>query len=678
MGTGIVVFDVDAPLSHDDLLQLYPWVEGHLMVPGNTKGWHVYGRSTEYITTQTKCLSAIEGDVIASTIVMEKTGKEWSGTLQDFPSLDDHILPWRLDALKQLKTATSPVARVASTGTVLEAIVNLIAIPHLEDRTSWIKIVLASKKCGLTEDYVRIISAKASSYEASGFDSVWNSYDLKDLTAGEGTLRHYAKLSNLEAYEALKRPHADDPCLVVPKLIAMKQAFTIKITLPDNYDELSKAAQKAFTEKGKSNREDEYAKWYYATITEMTKYFEKYHFKIMTPPTFGRIAYNQTIIQTTKEIETQYENVLILKPNAILPCSFVSVWRSLPTIRTYEKVDFAPHPLPCPAHVFNMFNGLVGARLPAAASCDTEWFDKHLSILTGHEDISYMLNYCAHMLQKPGELPRVAIIFKSDQGCGKNVFWESFIKCLLGREYLLQTAEIDKILGRFSMSNNKLCIIMDETSGKDSFLNSEKIKNNITAETMAWERKGIDGIVLNNCARYLFFTNNSTPIKVELTDRRFVAYECANDVRNNEAYFADMIAKFKDPAQMKSLYDRLMSRDISTWNSVASRPKTAFYKDIQSASIPPLARFLDELCMNHVDASLEVQLALENVRSNDLFKEFTAWLRENGFLKVDYNTTKFGREIARVPGIEKKKTMVCAMIRIDFDQLRIYLTGLGL
>ena len=121
-----------------------------------------------------------------------------------------------------------------------------------------------------------------------------------------------------------------------------------------------------------------------------------------------------------------------------------------------------------------------------------------------------------------------------------------------------------------------------------------------------------------------------------------------------------------------------MTRDISTWNSVASRPKTAFYKDIQSASIPPLARFLDETCMNHVDASIEVQLALENVRSSDLFKEFTTWLKENGFLKVDYNTTKFGREIVRFPGIEKKKTMAHNAYRIDFDQLRTHLTGLGL
>jgi len=40
-------------------------------------------------------------------------------------------------------------------------------------------------------------------------------------------------------------------------------------------------------------------------------------------------------------------------------------------------------------------------------------------------------------------------------------------------------------------------------------------------------------------------------------------------------------------------------------------------------------------------------------------------------------TTKFGREIARVPGIEKKKTRVCAMVQIDFDQLRIYLTHTG-
>jgi len=284
-----------------------------------------------------------------------------------------------------------------------------------------------------------------------------------------------------------------------------------------------------------------------------------------------------------------------------------------------------------------------------------------------------MMDYCAHMVQRPGELSRVAILFKSNQGVGKNVFWENFINSILGREYLLQTADIDKIVGRFSMVQNKLCIIMDETSGKDSFLNSEKIKNSITAETIAWERKGIAGVTLNNCARLLFFTNNSTPIKIEMTDRRFVVYECADDVKNNEAYFKDLISNFKNKQHMKTLFGMLMARDISKWNSVADRPITQIYRDIQSAGIPPMALYLDSMVKDYRGASPENPLNMEALMrlplAVDMFQNFTTWLRENGFTKLEYNTTKFGRELKTYKGIEKKRTNSAYKYAIDFDEL---------
>ena len=176
------------------------------------------------------------------------------------------------------------------------------------------------------------------------------------------------------------------------------------------------------------------------------------------------------------------------RPGVKKPMTFVGIWRRNPFVESYERVDFLPYPKTCPLTIHNMFNGLEGARLPDAVPVNVSWFEKHMSILTGHEDTGYMMDYCAHMVQRPGELSRVAILFKSNQGVGKNVFWKNFVNAILGREYLLQTADLDKIVGRFSMVQNKLCIIMDETSGKDSFLNSEKIKNSITVETIAWER----------------------------------------------------------------------------------------------------------------------------------------------------------------------------------------------
>jgi hypothetical protein len=83
----------------------------------------------------------------------------------------------------------------------------------------------------------------------------------------------------------------------------------------------------------------------------------------------------------------------------------------------------------------NTFNGLRAERLHGDG--DFSRILHHIDILTGHEGTDYLLNYLAHMVQRPGELPRVALVFQSEQGVGKNVFFENFANKVLGNEYML-------------------------------------------------------------------------------------------------------------------------------------------------------------------------------------------------------------------------------------------------
>jgi hypothetical protein len=278
----------------------------------------------------------------------------------------------------------------------------------------------------------------------------------------------------------------------------------------------------------------------------------------------------------------------------------------------------------------------------------------------------------SHLVQRPGELPRVALVFQSDQGVGKNIFFENFAHSILGTEYMLQTAEMDKIIGRFSMINNKLLVIMDETSGKDSFSNSDKIKNIITAESVAWERKGVDGVNINNCGRYIFLSNNATPVKIEQSDRRYQVYKCSNDVQNNAVYFKDLGSHFKDEKIVRSFYDFLMSRDISSWDSINDRPITKAYKDIQSANIPAMANYLVEQIIIFENADEAEKRLMIKQSATELFNHFVSWLKDNGF-KLEYNSTKFGREICEYEGIEKKRGGGGNQYTFDFNVLKALL-----
>lgn len=334
---------------------------------------------------------------------------------------------------------------------------------------------------------------------------------------------------------------------------------------------------------------------------EMKTYFEKYHFKVMSPYSFARKTeingiYGYDFI-TKETLHSIYENLWcgFDKP-------FTKMWISDFYIKEFENYDFQPPPSEISSSTFNLFTGFIHERiLPFEFKQDeikenSKIFIKHLWYLAGKNNdvLEYILDYLAHMLQEPGELPRTSIVFKSEQGVGKNVFFENFAEKILGSKYLLATTNIDHILGRFPMINQKMLVLMDEANGKDSFLANDKIKGFITAPKIPYEKKGIDPVDIKNCARMLFFTNNDFPVKIEQSDRRFVVSECSSDVKNNTTYFKRLLNAFNDKKLVWSFAQFLLKRNIAEWDPVNDRPITKIYKQIQKATVPSDARFFLE------------------------------------------------------------------------------------
>ena len=667
----IVCVDVDGHLSNgditlDDFMKLdIPFLKTCPYTLSRKKKLpHFYFRldgidMSKLKATYVDCFKDFKGDLLVNH-AWERQEAEMFQYSEDLPFISwEELKPIFSIGLEQEKMI-KPV-ETGSSSNVLK-LLDMIKIEYLDNRDSWLKIMMASKKCGITEDIARSISMKSSHFTEDGFSTTWDSYDTSQITATEGTIRYYAKLSNPEEYMMIITE--PDEVMDIKKLIQLKVIDSVPNEKMKLFDQLNKAAQKELLKE----KEDEDKQRLLQEFKLKMDYFEKFHFKVMSPPCFGRLAYNKISLLSSHEIEQQYENVVMNNH------TFVSLWRKNENIRTFENVDFLPYPRECKSYTLNTFNGLKIERVKESKG-NYDIFLKHLTILTGHDPKGqdYLLNYLSHLVQRPGELPRVALVFQSEQGVGKNIFFENFAHHILGTEYMLQTAEMDKIIGRFSMINNKLLVIMDETSGKDSFSNSDKIKNIITAESVAWERKGVDGVNINNCGRYIFFSNNTTPVKIEHSDRRYVVYKCANDVQNNSIYFKDLVNHFKDEKIVRAFYDFLMERDISSWDSINDRPITKAYKDVQSANIPAMANYLVEQILLFENATREEGMLLMKQPSNQLFNHFDSWLKENRF-KLEYTSTKFGREIGEYEGISKKRANGGNEYVIDFVVLKDFLT----
>jgi len=91
---GIVCIDIDEDVPYEKVIEHYPFLQGHLTCNGNTKGFHIYVRSTAI--KQIDCLAKIKGDII--TDQMFELEKETFGKLQDLdPELIKSMKKVKLD-----------------------------------------------------------------------------------------------------------------------------------------------------------------------------------------------------------------------------------------------------------------------------------------------------------------------------------------------------------------------------------------------------------------------------------------------------------------------------------------------------------------------------------------------------------------------------------------------------
>ena len=141
-------------------------------------------------------------------------------------------------------------------------------------------------------------------------------------------------------------------------------------------------------------------------------------------------------------------------------------------------------------------------------------FLNHVNILSNEDPKvnKFLLDYLAHLIQKPYEIPETAILMKSRQGAGKDTLID-FIEKIIGVKYTKRTEKLDELFGQFNDSlKNKLIVQIDEIGGKDGFVNKESIKRLITTKRLNINEKGVKIYENNNYARVFIFTNNINPI----------------------------------------------------------------------------------------------------------------------------------------------------------------------
>ena len=335
------------------------------------------------------------------------------------------------------------------------------------------------------------------------------------------------------------------------------------------------------------------------------KKFEEKNFKINS----DKIAYiekdtinNRDVFRSQDGLKRRYQKLTCTvkddKGNE-KEFDFLPTWLKDKYSLEYDTMDFVPPPQKANESCYNLFSGFMIDKSPPPEDwedVDTTLIWNHLKNLAGNDDkcFDYYKMWFAHRIQYPGILPKVALVWRSKQGCGKNCFLDFIGNNIIGKEYYATSANIADYIGQFAtIDKGKILCVMNEADPRDTHSNMSRIKEKFTDPFIMWESKGVDRFPIQNCAGYVLPTNCNNSIKVEADDRRIMAQVCSTDPLRDDNYFDILLPLLESAPHAYKFYQELKAVDIKgDYNFKKYRPLTEEYLKMKLYNIPNLIRFI--------------------------------------------------------------------------------------
>ena len=207
---------------------------------------------------------------------------------------------------------------------------------------------------------------------------------------------------------------------------------------------------------------------------------------------------------------------------------------------------------------------------------------------------TYLINYFAHMIQRPYELPGIALTFSGQQGTGKSTLAEIIKKWVIGDRLSFVYNGSQALFEKHDVGRlNKIMIINDEPTEKTCRNFQDDLKAMITGVTQSFNPKNKSTITAQNYNRIIFTTNYGCPIKIEENDRRIALFDVSPKRMGDFLYWDKLYKVLYNANAGKVIGNYLASVDISNY-----KPTQLFYSELKDMAtennIHPSLRFLKD------------------------------------------------------------------------------------
>ena len=362
---------------------------------------------------------------------------------------------------------------------------------------------------------------------------------------------------------------------------------------------------------------------------EKKEYFERYLCQIMDTSQFKllNIKYNRKGLKvyshktlSEKSLITSfkaYESHKLFSKEDVkkgkAPAKFIDKWLNDPDKRTYLHEQWIPYNGVYKqegVNTFNLFTGYstqITGPLPMNAHKHIKPFlDVLFNLCEANEQcLEFTIHYLAHIIQFPERKLPYSIIFKGNQGTGKDTIL-AVMKKIIGDQYINSDSKVENFLGTHAVGLcEKILVAFNESEGHKTADFEGIIKSLITDDTMTVNKKYQDIYKAVNIARMLVFSNKENPFKFDAAtaERRFLAFRTTDKYLKNSKFWSAFYNHIDTPEFAISLYNYLCNINVEDYDFEKERKKslTITYYEMAQAQLTPAIEWIGDFVSQYKD-----------------------------------------------------------------------------
>jgi hypothetical protein len=291
--------------------------------------------------------------------------------------------------------------------------------------------------------------------------------------------------------------------------------------------------------------------------------------------------------------------------------------------KRYKDIIFSPNG---PKDALNLWPNTIAKVDPLDGQPDSILSLIHDSLCNNDDTLSnWLLDWLAHIIQKPHIRCATVPVHVSQQGAGKGLLYDLVMRPILGKQFVaVETSK--ELTAQFNINlSRKFLTFIDEATWRGNKTEDGILKRLTASPTMTVEEKFGAKYELENYSRYAIASNNEDAVSLEIGNRRYVFIQADNSKANDLSWFGPLTDNIKRPEELGRFVNYLETRDIESFNPyriISGNTGGATSKLNSEGSV---ASFWD-------DVFSQLPRALwhegEFLDTNLVFNEYKQWVRE--------------------------------------------------